>query len=838
MQDKKNVIFIPPLSQDLTELYKLYSEGDDKDLYEILSVEDLNEANQLIPSLGPALILTSAAKTCALMLRANKDYIKNFSSRVILVTPQVIPDKTINKLMKVGLSDYVKCPVNQKSLQYKCQLLLKSIPGTQVEEDKQEDDNSFVLESSKFDQGSIDTDKKQRLEKGIIEEEEKGQINKSDIEDINLNLIDNTMGNEKYRGSMDLKLDFDGPEEKENAPEKERLNNESEFVKERREIELQLEKESKELQDEQYDDQDDQKNKRREQLDIEAATKNSSKKESSGNDNDDSINKREHTEISVDDSNQNKEQSEDNAHNEEGDKKKANEMHLDIYDDGKSKNKKRHSSENEDDYSKSKKSHQLDIQEDQEDKSRTESEAEDDISHAKNSLKKEFEEQEDARAANLVLEISKEKENQEAGTASTLSKSEKDKSTKEQDNNNSENSKKDNHDLKLDYTKNNKKKQGDQSSEEDKHTVKSSMSTERATKKEKKEAVTLHITKDAQVGNKSESSHDNDKKKKKDIGLSLDSDKESSETENPSDDTELKKKKKEVTIDIHKSDEGFTEKIDLDIMKGKSKVEHIDNKFKTRKHHGELKIDFEKKNRGEGDTLDYSQIKKEYKELSQKLKGLSDEELTALRKKREDKLYSKKQVFEPHSKGIEEVIKLFTLYENKAKENDDIIFSLDRILYEKFGTKLAIFLYSKEKECFVERFQSFEIDSEDPIGKEQQWETIKLVNIDKWSDTEAIEWRDEHFEEDTNEFLFPFFQDNVKHGFAVLSFDRNIEKNKAFLVEVYLESIRGIIIEEYEEEMGNGITVVQHSDSNTETKQIKEKIKKEKKRGILSRFFG
>ena len=306
-----------------------------------------------------------------------------------------------------------------------------------------------------------------------------------------------------------------------------------------------------------------------------------------------------------------------------------------------------------------------------------------------------------------------------------------------------------------------------------------------------------------------------------------------------------KKHKEEKSLGFHKEKEDFSEVMNLDVMKGSSVVEHMNNKLKSKKHHGELKIDFEKKNRGEGETIDYSKIKKEYKELSQKLNSLSSDDIAKLKKKRQEQLYTPKKIYEPHSKGVEHLIKIYTIYEDSTKSSDDIITTAERIITEKFQANMALFTYNKESDSFTDRFQNFELPSADHVETNNSWKKIKLVNFEYWGSVNTPTWKDESFVLPDNEFIFPFFQDSTKQGFIVIAMNTIINANQTFLLEVILESLRGIVIEEYEEEMGNAIKISSPLptdllsnttiNNNMETKQDQPK---KKKAGLLSRFFG
>lgn len=165
MSDTKPFIFIEPLSDTLLKLKEVVQETAAEEGIEIFTIEDMMEANQLVPSVGQSLIVCSNPKKCAAILQANRKMIAKLGSKVILLSPKNIPRKTLEKFMKVGLTECVVEPVPPKTLLYKVKLLLRSI-STRKEEGDME------MRSIKSDEeATVSSNDKQRLEKGIISDE-------------------------------------------------------------------------------------------------------------------------------------------------------------------------------------------------------------------------------------------------------------------------------------------------------------------------------------------------------------------------------------------------------------------------------------------------------------------------------------------------------------------------------------------------------------------------------------------------------------------------------------------------------------------------------------------
>lgn len=200
MSGKKPLIFVRPLSESLKKLHEVISETANEDGIEIFDVDELNEANQLIPSIGQSLTIFSNPKKCAAVLQTNKKPIQKLNSKVILLSSTSIPRKTLDKFSKIGLTECIVEPVPPKTLLYKVKLLLRSIASTNEEEEKNEE-RKF---SHSDDDNNDSKNEKQRLEKGIISSEE--------------NIIDMTLKG-KLGLDLDIKTDEDNETKKNNYKE-------------------------------------------------------------------------------------------------------------------------------------------------------------------------------------------------------------------------------------------------------------------------------------------------------------------------------------------------------------------------------------------------------------------------------------------------------------------------------------------------------------------------------------------------------------------------------------------------------------------------------------------
>src|SRR5690606_17480728 len=90
-------------------------------------IEDLQEAIQLIPQIGQSLVIAAHPRKTAMLLQASRAHIKKLQTKVLLISPKPIPRRTVDKFMKVGLTECIVEPIVPKTLQYKVNLLIRSI---------------------------------------------------------------------------------------------------------------------------------------------------------------------------------------------------------------------------------------------------------------------------------------------------------------------------------------------------------------------------------------------------------------------------------------------------------------------------------------------------------------------------------------------------------------------------------------------------------------------------------------------------------------------------------------------------------------------------------------
>ena len=75
-QATKPLIFIEPLSDTLKKLKEVVEENAENEGIEVYEIDSLEEAAQLLPTIGQSLTLMASPKKCAMMLQSNRKTIK------------------------------------------------------------------------------------------------------------------------------------------------------------------------------------------------------------------------------------------------------------------------------------------------------------------------------------------------------------------------------------------------------------------------------------------------------------------------------------------------------------------------------------------------------------------------------------------------------------------------------------------------------------------------------------------------------------------------------------------------------------------------------------------
>lgn len=136
MENLKQLVVVPPMSEAFEKLNEvLVAIADDEkiEITEIFTVKDLSS----MVSTGQSLVIFSNAKSCALFLQENKFLIAKFHTKVILLIPKELPKKTLQKFLKLGLTEAIFEGSPPKTLLNKVKMLLRSIKSANPKNEQQ-----------------------------------------------------------------------------------------------------------------------------------------------------------------------------------------------------------------------------------------------------------------------------------------------------------------------------------------------------------------------------------------------------------------------------------------------------------------------------------------------------------------------------------------------------------------------------------------------------------------------------------------------------------------------------------------------------------------------------
>ncbi|MBT3585724.1 MAG: hypothetical protein HN509_12540, partial [Halobacteriovoraceae bacterium] len=248
----------------------------------------------------------------------------------------------------------------------------------------------------------------------------------------------------------------------------------------------------------------------------------------------------------------------------------------------------------------------------------------------------------------------------------------------------------------------------------------------------------------------------------------------------------------------------------------------------------EKELIYEQKDLGE-QTIDYKKIKADfdtikYEKLDDKIKIVETEDGPVKKKTRfvkkkvinslwedEDILFEElieddedeyiPPVFEPNSCGLEFAIEALNMcYDDQLEDVDFFKYIAETVLNEKDGLSAFYFYESKSKMFYDGYIGHLELETDDPDDeKEEAWEELSEENLAKWQESTLPVWKDATFQEEENEFIYPFFEGQNNMGFAVVHFENQISQDDAKFIEVLLESARGIYLTNSHAAGGKGV---------------------------------
>lgn len=869
----KPLIFIYPISASLQNLKKLMEENSEKEGIEVFECDMIQEAGQLIASVGPSVIFSTDAKKCAQILMANKKFIKENRSKVLLLLKADLPRQTFLKLQKLGLTEIVVEPVPPKSLIFKTQILIKALPAPKgVEEEKKEEEVKAItslfptsnekavdknLELKKSHEVNLEFEKpKEEKKKSNTFELDIEEEKKPKKENVELKLESSKPLEKKEDPNSEL-MDGDEPDEIEMDDDLEDIENyDDEFREKAAKVDLKFEKNK------------DSSSKKEKGLEIDSSTQKTKEKL------DLNIEKKEEVSASkIDLELEKKEKDKAAKNNLELDKKeellkeavnleitkkeipkKEEQKDLDITHKVKDSSNKNSLNIEKKDKNDKEKLEPLNIEKKEIPKKDSGLEV---------SKKEKLKDNE-----NLLPEIEKKKIgdhkddlelNKKPNAPTETSKLDVEKTKKEEAIKN----------LEIDHGPNRpksnqsnlelSKKDSDDKPKEESNSGPTSVSSHKdnleLSKKEKKSEEKTELDFEAKAKEETKSSLNVEKKKKEQEELApLDESEKKIEDVKGLDVEAAKKKNIESSnLEVETKEKNKNQNDDLNIES--SGIQHAEYEEKKRKElqreeikkeaKGKWELDNkdeieqewpslfsaddlakgEKNNTEEGSSINYAKM---FKDFNTKMNsgGLIEDEIKIKADKEvvsEDKDEKGDDIFEPDTKGLEWAINVLNLYEKKKTKENEVFDYISKIIYENLKGMSSFYLIDNEKKTSL----NYHLWNNFDLELVETFNNLKTNEIEKWEKTQIPTWSDPTFMNESPTLIFPYFE-GLKHiGYSVVYFNQKILETDSHKIEVLMETARGLYLEKLRESGGQG----SYNKKSTEKEEPK-------KGGFFSKLFG
>ncbi len=125
MEKTRPVIFIKPYTKILSDLKESVTGSNGQtELYEAANLE---EAVRLVLQLNHALVLAAHPKLVAQLLQSTRNHIRRLGTKILLISPKSISQRTIDKFTRIGLSECFIEPVSLRTLEHKVNFLLRAM---------------------------------------------------------------------------------------------------------------------------------------------------------------------------------------------------------------------------------------------------------------------------------------------------------------------------------------------------------------------------------------------------------------------------------------------------------------------------------------------------------------------------------------------------------------------------------------------------------------------------------------------------------------------------------------------------------------------------------------
>ena len=145
--------------------------------------------------------------------------------------------------------------------------------------------------------------------------------------------------------------------------------------------------------------------------------------------------------------------------------------------------------------------------------------------------------------------------------------------------------------------------------------------------------------------------------------------------------------------------------------------------------------------------------------------------------------------FEPKTFGLEYLILIQDFYQKSQVVSTDIFKFISFSLMKSFNAFMSVYIFDAQK-LSNEVFCGHKVLG---MYQAQEWEDLFDQNIEEWEECKLPIWKDETYQVQINEFIYPLFEDHLHIGFVVSHFTDSIKSHEdAAMAEMLVMSIKGI----------------------------------------------
>lgn len=141
--DHNSILLVYPITPTIKQIesaLKLSSQNT-----QFIHITKLEQAAKAILNNSPSLIIMTDQKACINFIVSHRKNIQHASSKVMLISDKLLPDKLFNKLKIMGLIDNLLSHTTVKSILFKIQLHLKSLPPKDELKKRGNDPDKFII---------------------------------------------------------------------------------------------------------------------------------------------------------------------------------------------------------------------------------------------------------------------------------------------------------------------------------------------------------------------------------------------------------------------------------------------------------------------------------------------------------------------------------------------------------------------------------------------------------------------------------------------------------------------------------------------------------------------